>query len=304
MDLTKRLVIKPGSSIRLDKIDPAFRDRYKSQDDAAEDLTKNLARISHLQRKLYASEDHNLLIVLQGIDAAGKDGTCWHVMSAMDPQGVQVRCFKQPTKEELAHDFLWRVHPHAPGKGQVSIFNRSHYEDVLVARVHKLVPKEAWKARYDLINDWERLLHTTNNTTILKFFLYISKEEQLARFKERLDDPSHQWKISPSDYKERQYWDEYIEAFEDAMSKCSTRYAPWFVIPSNHKWFRNLAVSQVVADVLEEMDLKPPKPSVDVAEIRKLYEQETAATGGGEKAGAKAKSPDEKDQKNKTPAKA
>ncbi len=304
MDLTKRLRIEPGASVKLDKVDPAFRDHYKSQDDAAEDLTKNLARITHLQRKLYASEDHSLLIVLQGIDAAGKDGTCWHVMSAMDPQGVRVQCFKQPSKEELAHDFLWRVHPHAPGKGQIAIFNRSHYEDVLVARVHKLVPKEVWKARYDLINDWERLLRSSNNTTILKFFLYISKAEQLARFKERLDDPSHQWKISGSDYTERQYWDDYIAAFEDAMSRCSTKQAPWFVIPSNHKWFRNLAVSQIVADVLEDMDLKPPKASVDVGEIRKLYEQEAAATGGRDGAREKAARPAEKAQTNKTPAKA
>jgi PPK2 family polyphosphate:nucleotide phosphotransferase len=303
MDLTKRLRIEPGSSVKLDKIDPAFHGDYKSQDDAAEDLTKNLARITHLQRKLYASEDHNLLIVLQGIDAAGKDGTCWHVMSAMDPQGVRVQCFKQPSKEELAHDFLWRVHPHAPGKGQIAIFNRSHYEDVLVARVHKLVPKALWKARYDLINDWERLLHSTNNTTILKFFLYISKEEQLARFKQRLDDPSHQWKISASDYKERQYWDDYIEAFEDAISKCSTKHAPWFIIPSNHKWFRDLAVSQIVADAIEDMDLKPPKPSVDVEETRKLYEHEAAAAETRQGAGKKAERPAEKAQNNKTPAK-
>ena len=289
MDLTKRLRIEPGSSVKLDDIDPAFHGKYKSEDDAAADLQKNLDRITHLQRKLYATEGHNLLIVLQGIDAAGKDGTCWHVISAMDPQGVQVTCFKQPTKEELGHDFLWRVHPHVPAEGRVSIFNRSHYEDVLVTRVHKLVPKEVWKARYDLINDWERLLHVANNTTILKFFLYISKDEQLARFKERLDDPSHRWKISPSDYTERQYWDDYIGAFEDAISKCSTKHAPWFVIPSNHKWFRNLAVSRIVADALDGMDLKPPKASVDIAEIRKLYEQEAGHSGGGAKPGKKDK---------------
>jgi PPK2 family polyphosphate:nucleotide phosphotransferase len=276
MDLTKRLRIDPGLPVKLASIDPGFRGKYESEADAANDLREHLAHITKLQRKLYASEDQSLLIVLQGIDAAGKDGTCWHVISAMDPQGVQVQCFKQPTKEELSHDFLWRVHPHAPAKGRISIFNRSHYEDVLVARVHKLVPKEVWKARYDQINDWERLLHAGNNTTILKFFLYISKNEQLARFKERLDDPSHQWKISSSDYTERRYWDNYIEAFEEAMSKCSTQHAPWFVIPSNHKWFRNLAVSQIIANTLDDMDLKPPKPSIDMEEIRRLYEQDAA----------------------------
>jgi PPK2 family polyphosphate:nucleotide phosphotransferase len=280
MDLTKRLRIEPGSSVKLKDIDPAFHGKFKSEADAAADVQKDLGRITSLQRKLYASEDHNLLIVLQGIDAAGKDGTCWHVIGAMDPQGVHVQCFKQPTKEELAHDFLWRVHPHAPGKGRISIFNRSHYEDVLVTRVHKLVPKDVWKARYDLINEWERLLRVSNNTTILKFFLYISKDEQLARFKQRLDEPSHQWKISPSDYTERQYWDDYIEAFEDAISKCSTKHAPWFVIPSNHKWFRNLAVAQIVTDALDDMDLKPPKPSVSIEEVRKLYEQDAAKAAG------------------------
>ncbi len=231
-----------------------------------------------MQRKLYADRGHCLLIVLQGIDGAGKDGTCWHVMSAMDPEGVDVSGFKQPTPEEKDHDFLWRVHPHAPGRGRVAIFNRSHYEDVLVVRVHKLVPKDVWKPRYDFINDWEKLLATENGTTILKFFLYISKEEQLARFKERLDDPARQWKISSGDYSERDLWDEYIVAFEDAMSRCSTKHAPWFVIPANHKWFRNLAVSRIVADALEDMKLELPKPTVDLKEIRRLYHQDAGAS--------------------------
>jgi Polyphosphate kinase 2 (PPK2) len=158
--------------------------------------------------------------VLQGIDGAGKDGTCWHVIKAMDPQGVSVTGFKQPTEGERDHDFLWRVHPHAPGRGRVAIFNRSHYEDVLIVRVHKLAPKKVWKPRYDFINDWEKLLAEENNTTILKFFLFISKEEQLARFKARLDNPAHQWKISASDYAERDKWDDYIEVFEAAMKCC------------------------------------------------------------------------------------
>jgi PPK2 family polyphosphate:nucleotide phosphotransferase len=181
---------------------------------------------------------------------------------------------KQPTPEEKDHDFLWRVHPHAPGRGQVAVFNRSHYEDVLVARVHNLVQKDVWKPRYDFINNWENLLATENDTTILKFFLYISKEEQLARFKERLDDPARQWKISDSDYSERDLWDDYIRAFEAALSHCSTKYAPWFVIPANHKWFRDLAVSQIVADALHDMNLKLPEPTVDLSEIRRLYHKD------------------------------
>jgi PPK2 family polyphosphate:nucleotide phosphotransferase len=274
MNLTKQFKVQPGSKVKLSDIDPGFHGKHESEEEAKSELQSNLARIADLQRKLYSSPRHSLLIVLQGIDGAGKDGTCWHVMSGMDPQGVNVVGFKQPTAEELNHDFLWRVHPHAPGRGRVAIFNRSHYEDVLVVRVHKLVPKEVWKPRYDFINEWEALLSKEANTTILKFFLFISKEEQLARFKARLDDPTRQWKISDTDYSERALWDDYIDAFEDALTKCSTHHAPWFVIPSNHKWFRNFAVSQIVADALDNMDLKFPKPTVDLNKIRQLYHRQ------------------------------
>jgi PPK2 family polyphosphate:nucleotide phosphotransferase len=287
MNLTKRLKVAPGSKVDLEAIDPSFHGEWESSEDAKSELDRNLSRITVLQRKLYADRSHSLLIVLQGIDGAGKDGTCWHVISAMDPQGVRVQGFKQPTAEERDHDFLWRVHPHAPGRGRVAIFNRSHYEDVLVVRVHKLVPKDVWKPRYDFINEWERLLTVENNTTILKFFLYISKEEQLSRFKERLDDPARQWKISDGDYSERDLWDDYIDAFEDALSKCSAKHAPWFVIPANHKWFRNLAVSQIIADALDDMKLKLPKPTVDLKEIERLYHKDAAAEKHG-KAAAKA----------------
>jgi PPK2 family polyphosphate:nucleotide phosphotransferase len=206
----------------------------------------------------------------------------------MDPQGVNVVGFKQPTAEERDHDFLWRVHPHAPGLGRVAVFNRSHYEDVLVVRVHDLVPKKIWKRRFEFINDWEKLLVDDKNTTILKFFLYISKDEQLSRFKERLDDPSRQWKISDSDYSERKLWNSYIDAFETALSKCSTEHAPWFIIPSNHKWFRNFAVSQIVAGALEDMKLELPKPTVDLQQIRELYHQ--AAGDSRAKRAGKSKS--------------
>jgi PPK2 family polyphosphate:nucleotide phosphotransferase len=278
VNLAKRLKVEPGSKVKLSDIDPDFHGAHKSEDEAKAELQHNLNRITELQRKLYADRRHCLLIVLQGIDGAGKDGTCWHVVSAMDPQGVSVTGFKQPSAEERDHDFLWRVHPHAPGLGQVAVFNRSHYEDVLVVRVHDLVPKHVWKQRYDFINDWERLLVDEKNTTILKFFLYISKEEQLSRFKDRLDDPARQWKISDSDYSERKLWDKYIDAFETAISKCSTKHAPWFVIPANHKWFRNLAVSEIVVRAMEDMNLSLPKPTVDLQQIRKLYHH--AADGG------------------------
>jgi PPK2 family polyphosphate:nucleotide phosphotransferase len=289
MNLTKRLKVEPGSRVKLKSIDPSFHGKWESPEHAKAELDSNLARITGLQRKLYADRRHSLLVVLQGIDGAGKDGTCWHVISAMDPQGVRVQGFKQPTAEERDHDFLWRVHPHAPGRGQVAIFNRSHYEDVLVVRVHKLVPKDVWKPRYDFINEWEKLLAVENNTTILKFFLYISKEEQLSRFKERLEDPARQWKISESDYSERDLWDDYIAAFEAALSECSTKHAPWFVIPANHKWFRNFAVSQIIADALDAMKVKLPEPTVDLKEIRHLYHKDEAAEENGKAAAKRGK---------------
>ncbi len=278
MDFRKKLLVRPGKKFRLSDIDPDFHGSISSADDAAKMLDHYKDKLTAMQRLFYGDRSRALLIVLQGIDGAGKDGTCWHVISAMDPQGVKVQGFKQPTPEEKDHDFLWRVHPHAPGKGEVAVFNRSHYEDVLVARVHKLVPKHVWKARYDFINDWEKLLSEENNTAVIKFFLYISKDEQLARFKERLDDPQRQWKISESDYTERDYWDSYIDAFQDALTRCSTKHAPWYAIPANHKWFRNLAVSQIIADTMEDMKLKLPEPTVDLDKIRKLYHEQNKGT--------------------------
>jgi len=223
-----------------------------------------------------------LLVILQALDAGGKDGVVRHVFSAMNPQGTSVFGFKQPNNVEAAHDFLWRAHQHAPGKGEVVIFNRSHYEDVLVVRVHKMVPRPVWAKRYELINDFERIL-AASGTRILKFYLHISPAEQLERFKRRLDDPTRHWKISESDYTERELWADYIAAFEEAMERTSTKHAPWFVIPSNHKWFRNLAISTIVADTLEDMDLQLPPSQVDIAAIRRKYhaaeEQQQARRG-------------------------
>lgn len=270
MDYRKKLMLEPGSRIKLSSIDPAYHGKHESHEAALDDLQKQLARLTHLQYLLYAENKHALLIVLQGIDAAGKDGTCWHVLSAMNPQGTTVTGFKQPTEEERAHDFLWRVHAHTPALGQVAVFNRSHYEDVLVVRVHDLVPKKVWSRRFDLINDFEKML-VDRGTTIIKFFLYISPEEQLERFAQRLEDPHRQWKISDSDYKEREFWGAYIKAYEAMLEKCSTKDAPWYVIPSNHKWFRNLAVSQIIADTLDDLGMKMPEPTEDLDLIRQQY---------------------------------
>jgi PPK2 family polyphosphate:nucleotide phosphotransferase len=269
----KKLIVKPDSRTRLKHFDPDYHGKHESRESALPEIQENLQKMEPLQYLMYAENKHSLLIVLQGLDAAGKDGVVRHVLTGMNPSGCVSVNFKQPTARELAHDFLWRVHPHVPAKGSVAIFNRSHYEDVLVARVHNLVPEKVWSKRYDQINDFERLITTENNTTILKFFLHISKEEQLERFKKRLDDPARQWKISDSDYKERDYWGDYTEAFEDVLTLTSTERAPWFIIPSNHKWFRDLAISQIITRAMEEMNMQLPKPTVNLAEIRREYHQ-------------------------------
>ena len=269
----KELIASPGKKIRLDKWDPVDTLGWEKNHKMKASLAQTIEKLDNLQYLLYAEHSRALLIVLQGLDAAGKDGTIRHVMSGVNPRGCRVSSFKKPTSEELAHDFLWRVHPHAPGKGTIAIFNRSHYEDVLVVRVHKLAPKEVWSARYQFINDFEKLLRRGNNTRILKFFLHISREEQLERFKQRLDDPARNWKISRSDYQEREYWDAYTEAYEEVFARTSKQHAPWYVIPSNHKWFRNLAVSQIVAATMEDLGMHMPGPQVDLNEIRKEYHE-------------------------------
>ena len=273
MNYTQRFLIKPGSKVKLSDIDPDFKDKYKNKDAAHKDLQRNTARLKELQELLYAEHKRSLLICLQAIDAGGKDGTIRHVIGAMNPQGCKIASFKQPTSLELDHDFLWRAHRDAPAKGEVTVFNRSHYEDVLVVRIHDLVPKSVWMKRYDQINAMEKHL-SENNTHIIKFFLHISKDEQLERFKKRLDDPSKHWKLNAGDYAERERWDDYMGAFEDILSKCSTKDAPWFVIPANHKWFRDVAVSQILVDYLEGLHMKLQPPSVNIAQIRKKYHAE------------------------------
>jgi PPK2 family polyphosphate:nucleotide phosphotransferase len=270
MDYRKKFVVEPESKVRLAKIDPSFTGEHETHDKALGEIQKNVERMEKLQYLLYADGQQSLLVVLQALDAAGKDGVIRHVFSGVNPQGTSVYGFKQPTPVEAAHDFLWRAHRRAPGKGEIAIFNRSHYEDVLVVRVHKLVAQSVWSKRYDMINGFEKML-TANGTRVLKFYLHISPEEQLARFAQRLDDPSRQWKISESDYSERELWPQYVDAFEEAMSLTSTKHAPWYIIPSNHKWFRNLAVSQIIADTMDDMGLKLPPIHVDLADIRRKY---------------------------------
>lgn len=272
-----RFRVKPGEKIKLKHVDPNEHGKHATHKRASLEMDSTLHKIDELQLKMWAERKHSLLVVLQGRDSAGKDGVIRHVITGMNPEGCVVSSFKMPTAEELAHDFLWRIHPHAPARGMTAIFNRSHYEDVLAVRVHKLVPKQQWKRRYDEINDFERLLYRDNNTTILKFFLHISKEEQLVRFAKRLDDPSHNWKISEADYTERECWSAYTDAFEEMFFKTSTSHAPWFIIPANHKWFCHLAVSQILVEAMTDMTITMPKPSVDLKDIRRRY-HEAAST--------------------------
>jgi len=264
--LAKELIVPANSKFRLSAVDP---DSTHGVDKAAaaDQLEKNRKRLSVLQYLLYAEARRSFLVVLQGIDAGGKDGTIGHVMSGLNPQGVTVTSFKAPDGEEKRHDYLWRVHKAVPEYGKIGIFNRSQYEDVLIVRVHDLVSKSVWSKRYDQINDFERML-TESGVRIVKFLLYISKEEQAKRFRLRIEDKAKNWKFSPDDIKEREYWDQYIEAYEDMLRKCSTEKAPWYVIPANRKWFRNLAVSEILVEALEDMDLKYPKPIADLSGIQ------------------------------------
>lgn len=268
--------MKGGGKFSLSHYDPDFAGAGETKKKALRETAQLQKKLSKLQFQLYAENRQSLLIILQALDTAGKDGVVRHVFEAMNPQSCRVAAFKQPSAEELAHDFLWRIEAQTPRRGEVVVFNRSHYEDVLVVRVHELVPKSVWEKRFAQINDFEQRL-TTANVRIVKFYLHISKEEQLHRFKDRLDDPARRWKISASDYSERKFWDDYIAAYEDAIGRCSTPDAPWFVIPSNRKWFRNLAISHLLVDTMKKMKMAIPPPTVEVAEIKRLYAEAAAA---------------------------
>jgi PPK2 family polyphosphate:nucleotide phosphotransferase len=262
----KRYRVKPGAKLNLDNFDAGSTAAFKGdkKEMAAAFAVLN-SRLEEQQEMLWADGRHKMLIVLQGMDTSGKDGVIRHVFDRVNPLGVRVAAFKAPTPPELAHDFLWRVHPQVPGAGEMVIFNRSHYEDVLVARVKELVPPKVWKKRYDQINDFERLLAETG-TTILKFFLHIDKDEQKERLQARLDDPSKRWKFRRGDLDDRRLWDEYMRAYEDALSRTSKDHAPWYIVPSNKKWYRNLVVATVLVKALEKLDMNYPEPE-DVAGV-------------------------------------
>ena len=266
-NFSKELMLKPGERVDLSKYDAEEDLGWRKDHKMKSSLNKTLEKIDHLQYVLYAERKRAVLIVLQGIDTAGKDGTIKHVMTGVNPQGCEVTSFKVPAGAETEHDFLWRIHNAVPAYGEIGIFNRSHYEDVLVVRVHNIVSKDVWSKRYDQINDFESLLHR-NNVKILKFYLHISKDEQKARLLDRIDNPDKHWKISEADFKERKFWNDYQKAYEEALTKCNSDFAPWYIIPSNKKWFRNLAVSHIVAETMERMDLKFPKPTVDLKKLQ------------------------------------
>src|SRR4051812_42928651 len=258
-DFARYRVDEPVSLANEDTADTDGVDR----EEASAELAGLVARIAELQARLYAEESRGVLIVLQGIDAAGKDSTVKHVFSGTNPQGVRVFTYKQPTDEEAAHDFLWRYHADAPARGMIHVFNRSHYEDVLVVRVKGLIEEERWRSRYDSINDFERML-ARERTVIVKFFLHISKDAQLERFRERLEREDKHYKFSANDVRERRNWDAYQDAYEDAVNLTSTRWAPWFVVPSDHKWYRNLVVGRIVCATLEAMNPRWPEPRVEI----------------------------------------
>jgi PPK2 family polyphosphate:nucleotide phosphotransferase len=256
---TKRFLIKPGERVRLDRIDPSDTSAFEGKKkDGLKEVDTLVKSLDPLQEVLYAEHKHKVLIVLQAMDTGGKDGTIRRVFEGVNPQGVRVAHFGVPTQEETDHDFLWRIHAQAPERGQMVIFNRSHYESVLAERVHGLVPKEVWKPRYQEINEFERML-TEEGTTILKFYLHIDKEEQMKRLQERLDDPTKHWKFSSYDVRERRFWGEYMKAYQDVLEKTSTQWAPWYLVPSNHPWFRDLVISSVIVEQLKGLGMRYPK---------------------------------------------
>jgi PPK2 family polyphosphate:nucleotide phosphotransferase len=259
-----RFRVDPDRGVRLAEVDPDESEHYARKKDVADELNKQRKRIRDLQARLYGEHQRSLLMVLQAMDTGGKDGTIKGVFQGVNPQGCQVWSFKAPSAEELDHDFLWRYHARVPGKGMINIFNRSHYEDVLVVRVKGLVPEAVWRPRYEAINQFEYAL-TMSGVMVIKFYLHISRDEQKQRLESRLTDPDKRWKFSSNDLKERVLWDDYQVAFEDAINSCSTAYAPWYVIPANKKWYRNLVVARTIADTLEAMDPRYPaaEPGLD-----------------------------------------
>lgn len=265
-EIIKKLMVIEGKKINLQRLSPDYNfsiDEEKAEYVLEQNLKK---RMSELQYRLYAERKNGLLIVFQGIDTSGKDSTIRHVISAFNPQSCAVKAFKEPTTEDLSHDFLWRIHKRAPSRGEIVVFNRSHYEDIIQPRVHKTIHKSIWSQRYEHINAFERCL-SDNSIKIIKFFLHISKEEQRKRLEERMNDPSKQWKASESDITERKFWNNYTVAYQDIINRCSNLWAPWYIIPANKKWFRNLVVALVIVDTLERMKPKFPKPTINLSKM-------------------------------------
>jgi len=277
MDIDQNLFrVQPGEKVRLGDIDPNKTRGFEGDKKKGTDIRCKLTtEMASLQERLYAEHKHAVLIVLQGMDTSGKDGTIEHVFEGVNPQGVSVASFKAPTPEELSHDYLWRIHKRTPGKGEIVIFNRSHYEDVLVVRVHELVPEKVWSRRYEQINNFERLL-ADEGTIILKFFLHVNKDEQKERLLDRLDDPEKYWKFNPGDLDERKLWDAYSKAYQDAIQETSTKWAPWYIVPANHKWFRDLVLASVIVKALKDLKPEPPVSfkETDIETYKKALESE------------------------------
>jgi PPK2 family polyphosphate:nucleotide phosphotransferase len=255
--MSQPLTVSPGDEIRLKEFDPSHTGGIKSRKDAQEELDANIEALAELGYRLYAEDRRSLLLVLQGMDTSGKDGTIRHVTKGFNPQSCQVTSFKQPSIEEIDHDFLWRIARALPRRGNIGIFNRSHYEDVLIVRVHNLVPKAEWKTRYERINQFESLA-AQGGTTLVKIFLHIGKNEQRKRLQARLDDPQKRWKFSKADLAEREYWNDYQKAYNEALTRCNTEHAPWHIVPADKKWYRNLVVSRILRKTLEKLDPQYP----------------------------------------------
>lgn len=262
-----RYLVPPDTKVKLSDHDPDESGKFKSKSHADALLKKHRAQLFELQQLMYAEDKRSLLVVLQALDAGGKDGTIRHIFTGVNPQGCQVSSFKVPTEEELHHDYLWRVHKQVPARRMIGIFNRSHYEDVLVVRVHGQLSKDELTERFRQINHFEKLLYE-NGTTILKFFLHISKDEQKARIEERIHDPTKYWKVNPDDLREREHWDEYGDAYEDVFRHCSTKHAPWYIIPANKKWFRNVVISSILVETLRSLKMKYPKSEFDLSKLK------------------------------------
>lgn len=265
----KEYRVNPNQKVNLKEWDAEDDSEFSGSKKEAEDPFEELnVKLEVLQEMLFAEHKHRVLVVLQAMDTGGKDGVIRHVFDGVNPQGVRVASFKVPTSLELDHDYLWRIHQQLPAKGEIVIFNRSHYEDVLVVRVHELVPEDVWRKRFDQINQFEKMI-AEEGTAILKFYLHIDLKEQKERMLERIDKPEKRWKFNPGDLKERSRWDEYLKAYEEVLSKTSTSYAPWYIIPSNKKWYRNLMISRILVDKLNSLGMSYPQPEGDFDAYRK-----------------------------------